>query len=242
MNSSEFSKEEAERIDNIAKDSWYARGVNAASVRHSVEIFARFWQGHSVLELGPAEGIATAYLVERFPEVTCVDGSPTFASALQEKYPNATVVTSLFENYQPAKLFENIVLGHVLEHVENPVELLSRVREWITPTGRIFAAVPNCHSIHRQMAVEMGILPSEDALNSTDIHHGHRRVYSRQQLLEHFRLAGLKILVSGGYWLKPISNGQIDAQWTQEMISAAMKVGELYPDISAEIYVVASKK
>ena len=59
--------------------------------------------------------------------------------------------------------------------VADPVGMLERVRGWLEPgTGRIFAAVPNARSIHRQAAVIMGLLPQEDALNDRDRHHGQR--------------------------------------------------------------------
>ena len=52
--------------------------------------------------------------------------------------------------------------------------------------------------------------------------------------------AGLAIEKSGGYWLKPLSNRQIEATWTPQMLDAFMQLGERYPDIAAEIYVVAT--
>ena len=35
------------------------------------------------------------------------------------------------------------MLGHVLEHVEDPVAILQRVKMWLNANGRVFAAVPN---------------------------------------------------------------------------------------------------
>ena len=41
--------------------------------------------------------------------------------------------------------------------------------------------------------------------------------------------------------MKPVSNAQIEASWTPEMVEAFMVLGERYPDIAGEIYVVASR-
>ena len=82
------------------------------------------------------------------------------------------------------------------------------------------------------------MLPFEEALNEAH-RHGHRRVYNPETFRRDFLLAGLKIEVFGGYWLKPVSNGQIERDWTEEMLSAFMTLGERYPDIAGEIYVVA---
>ena len=49
----------------------------------------------------------------------------------------------------------------------------------------------------------------------------------------------MKIDFFGGYWLKPIANSQIEQSWTPEMLEAFMQLGEQYPDIAAEIYVIA---
>jgi hypothetical protein len=95
--------------------------------------------------------------------------------------------------------------------------------------------------LHRQAAVLLGLLEFEEQLNEADIHHGHRRVYNPETFRRDFLKAGLTIEVFGGYWLKPVSNAQIEQSWTSEMLQAFMKLGERYPDISAEMYIVAHR-
>jgi hypothetical protein len=86
----------------------------------------------------------------------------------------------------------------------------------------------------------MGLLKEEHELNETDRHHGHRRVYDPESLRGDFLSAGLHIDFFGGYWVKPLSNAQIEDSWTPQMLQAFMKLGERYPDIAGEIYVVAN--
>jgi 2-polyprenyl-3-methyl-5-hydroxy-6-metoxy-1,4-benzoquinol methylase len=181
----------------------------------------------------------TTELAKHFKDLTCVDGAESFCASLRDRFPQARIVHSLFEEYEPNRKFDFVVLGHVLEHVDDPTSLLRRVSGWLHPGGKVLGSVPNARSIHRQMAVVMGLLETEYSLNDTDKHHGHRRVYDPETLRNDFLRAGLDIEVFGGYWLKPISNAQIEASWTTEMLEAAMQVGERYPDIAAEIYVVA---
>jgi 2-polyprenyl-3-methyl-5-hydroxy-6-metoxy-1,4-benzoquinol methylase len=133
-----------------------------------------------------------------------------------------------------------VILGHVLEHVDDPVAILRQVRGWLAPGGRVLAAVPNSRSLHRQAATLMGLLPFEEAMNERDIHHGHRRVYNPETFRREFLEAGLDLEVFGGYWLKPVSNGQLEASWTADMVDAFLRLGERYPDIAAEIYVIAA--
>jgi 2-polyprenyl-3-methyl-5-hydroxy-6-metoxy-1,4-benzoquinol methylase len=229
------------RLESIASDSWYARGVNRSTISHSFDLFRPHLRGRSILELGPAEGVMTDLLVATGMSVTVVDGSESFCRSIKARIPRATVVHSLFEEFDSAQRFDNIILGHVLEHVVDPVELIRQTTAWLEPEGVVMAAVPNSHSIHRQAAVLMGLLSNEKTLNEADIHHGHRRVFDAASFRECFRTAGFDVLVFGGYWLKPLSNGQIEASWTPEMLAAFMKLGECYPDIAGEIYIIAKQ-
>ncbi len=244
MSSAAFAPEEKSRLDRIANDSWYAKGLNTYTVDYCADVFARFFQGRRCLEMGPAEGVMTRHLARAFPALTLVEGAEVFCESLRARFPSATVVHSLFEDFEPSGRFDTIMLGHVLEHVDDPVEILHRAGSWLSVGGVICCAVPNARSIHRQAAVLLGMLESEDSLNPTDLHHGHRRVYNPESLRADFLAAGLAIHHFGGYWIKPLSNAQMEAPrsqggWTPEMIRAFMQLGERYPDIAAEIYVIA---
>jgi len=239
MNTSAHANQERTRLDEIAADSWYSRGLNTSTVEYCAEVFARFWKGTRCLEMGPAEGVMARSLDRAFPDLTLLEGADNFCARLCERFPRAAVVQSLFEDYAPAAVFDTIVLGHVLEHVADPVAILRRAASWLAPSGVLCCAVPNSRSLHRQTAVILGMLQSEHALNPTDLHHGHRRVYDPERFRSDFLAAGLRIRVFGGYWIKPLSNAQME-NWPPETIRAFMQLGERYPDIAAEIYVIAS--
>jgi 2-polyprenyl-3-methyl-5-hydroxy-6-metoxy-1,4-benzoquinol methylase len=230
---------EKQRLEKIAANPRYGEGFNAVSVTYSFEIMQRYIVPGSILEMGPAEGHMTDLLVRLDQPLTCVDGGKPFCDAIAARYPQVEAVHSLFEEYRPDRQFNSIILGHVLEHVEDPVAILSLARNWLAPGGRILAGVPNARSLHRQAAVIMGLLPFEETLNEADRYHGHRRVYTPETFRRDFMQAGLEIEMFGGYWLKPLSNAQLEASHTPEMIRAFMKLGERYPDIAGEIYIVA---
>ena len=232
--------DEKSHLERISQVSLYAAGANSATIRYSFQVAERYLVGDSLLEMGPAEGVMTELLATTGKRMTLVEGSGLFCEDLRRRFPKATVIHTLFEEYQPKEQFDNIILGHVLEHVQDPPDILRRAKQWLRPkTGRLFAAVPNSRSLHRQAAVIMGLLSQEDALNEMDVHHGHRRVFSPESYRNAFYQAGLQIEIFGGYWLKPVSNKQIEATWTPQMLEAFMQLGERYPDIAGEIYVVA---
>jgi 2-polyprenyl-3-methyl-5-hydroxy-6-metoxy-1,4-benzoquinol methylase len=230
---------ELERLEGISKVSLYSAGVQAHANRYCFEILKRFLRGGSILELGPAEGVLTQLLATATTDLTLVDGSSQFCSDLSRRFPQSTVVHSLFEDFNPTRRFDAIVLSHVLEHVADPVDILRRARSWCSDSGFLFGAVPNARSLHRQAAVIMNILDAENALNDMDRHHGHRRVFDPESFRQAFTKAGLNIQLFGGYFLKPISNAQLESSWTGEMVNAFLQLGERYPDIAGEIYVVA---
>src|ERR1035441_7789078 len=227
------SQSEKTRLEEISDVSLYCAGVNSTTIKYSFKIAQRHLVGDSILEMGPAEGIMTELLAATGKKLTLVEGSGLFCDSLRRRFPQSNIVHSLFEEFQSNELFDNIVLGHVLEHVEDPVDILSRAKLWLKPgMGRLFAAVPNARSVHRQAATIMGILRQEDALNEMDFHHGHRRVFNPETFRNAFSQASLRIEIFGGYWMKPLSNAQIEAFWTEEMIEAFMVLGERYPDIA----------
>lgn len=237
-----IGQDEKKRLEDISHVSLYAAGANAAMIKHSFKIACRHMVGDTLLEMGPAEGVMTELLLATGRKLTLVEGSALFCEDLRRRFPQANVVNALFEEFETDEQFDNIVLGHVLEHAEDPVEILSRARRWLKPrTGRLFAASPNARSLHRQVAVIMGLLKTEDTLNETDFHHGHRRVFNPETFRNAFRQAGFDIEFFGGYWMKPVSNAQIEKTWTPEMLEAFMVLGERYPDIAGELYVVASR-
>jgi hypothetical protein len=87
----------------------------------------------------------------------------------------------------------------------------------------------------------MGMLGSTTELNEADHRIGHRRVYTREALLADVQAAGLTIEHAGGVFLKPLSNGQIEEQWDEPLIQAFHEVGKHYPDLCAELMVVAGR-
>jgi len=231
---------EIDQLEKISESFGYSEGVMASSTKYCCTILQRHLRGENILELGPAEGLMTGMLLKTGRIITVVEGSLKYCNSIKERFPQVNVVHSLFEEYQPPEKYDTIVLGHVLEHVSDPSSLLVKVKGWLKTGGKIFAAVPNACSVHRQAAVIMGLLEREDSLNENDLHHGHRRVFNPESFRSTFSQAGLKVDIFGGYWLKPVSNGQIESHWTLAMIEAFMQMGERYPDIAGEMYILAS--
>jgi len=235
-----MTKFSQEKLENVAENSLYTTFTNKMTIEYSFEVFKRFLKKGTILELGPAEGLMTNFLKDLDQNLTVIEGSKIFANQLQDKYPSIHVINSLFEEAQLDKKFDNIVLGHVLEHVKDPHILLNHIKPWLKEDGIILCAVPNAQSLHRQAAVAIGFINSVFEMSEKDIHHGHMRIYTPETLQEDFLKAGYKIEHRGGYWLKPLTDSQLEIVLDEPMLRGFMKLGESYPDIAGEIYIVAT--
>ena len=212
-------------------------GFDLYLVKKGYEQFSEFFVGDSCLELGPATGYMTQYLVNDFSEVTCVEGSKDLFEKIPS-YKNLNKVHSLFENFETNKKFDTIILNHVLEHIEHPLKLLQKIKTWKSERGRLIIGVPNAKSFHRLAAVKMGILKSEYELNNRDIELGHYRVYDFRSLEKYCVDAGYKILFKGGVFLKFLSNAQIEKILDQKIIDSYFDLGNEFKENSAEIFLV----
>lgn len=233
------SSEEVQWQEHVARTFDYFDGVCEASTQYALGIIRRHLVGKSILEVGPADGHMTRGLVKDF-DLTLVEPSETLSQKLRQLFPQAKVVTTLVEGFSPSARFDNILLCHMLDHVRNPQGIVRRAVTWLNTGGKMIAISPNSNSLHRQAAVLMGLLPASDAFTERDRIQGKRKIFSRDEFGQLFSNAGLKIDFFGGYWLKPLSNQQIEQQWTPEMINAFFALGERYPEIAAEMCLVAS--
>ena len=187
-----MESDELKRVE--VKSEWYLKqqlNFDKRLIALRYETLKPHIQGPLGLELGPAEGNMTKFLVGDFEQLTIVDGASKLLERIPEA-PNLIKVHSLFEDFKPSRLFNTIVMEHILEHVDDPVSLLARVKTWAAPGGRLLLGVPNGHSIHRLVAVKMGLLPDPCALNERDHAVGHRRVYTRDSFRRDIEKAGLR--------------------------------------------------
>lgn len=235
-----MSGNEQQRVESLSE--WYLKeqlDFDKRLIRFRYETIKPKLVGPRGLELGPAEGEMTQFLIQDFEQLTIVEGSSELLAQIPE-HTNLIKVHALFEQFQPKHPFDSIILEHILEHVDDPVGLLRRVKNWLSPNGKLFLGVPNGNSIHRLVAVKMGLLNNPCQLNSRDHALGHRRVYTPATFRSDIEKSGLSVLEMGGVYFKPLSNGQIQEHWNEEMIQGFYELGKDFPEYAAEIYAVCS--
>lgn len=227
-----------EEFASIYKDE--SLGFDLKLVEQGFKTFKPFFKGSRCLELGPATGYMTKYLINEFKFLTVVEGAKSLLDQIPN-YLNLTKFNCLFEDFHPIEKYDTIVMNHVLEHIENPVELLKQIYSWLSDDGVLIIGVPNAKSFHRLAAVEMGILKSEYELNQRDIDLGHYRVYDFDELKNQVLSANFSIVQEGGIFIKFLSNQQIENYLNEEIINAYFNLATNFYFNSAEIYLVLKK-
>jgi len=202
----------------------------------------------ATLELGAYKGDMTEQLLEYFDSLDVVEASPILADEVRARFPGRVqVTTGLFEDVTPERQYDNVFLVHTLEHLDDPVGVLTRVAGWLTEGGLLFIAVPNANALSRQIAVQMGLIAHNSAITPGEFQHGHRRTYSLDTLLSDVRDAGLRVVDFGGVIVKPLANFQFDRALetgivTREYVDACDRLAVVYPDLASSIFASCSAK
>ena len=190
-----------------------------------------------ILHMGIGNGLAAKMLDEIVDRQTVIEGSGAILDKFAFKSKKTEFIEVLFEEFQSGDKYNVILANHVMEHVDDPVNVLEHIKSFLEDDGKIFITVPNANSIHRLIGVKMGLLENKFELNKSDIELGHQRVYDFNSLKDDIKKAGLTIKDSGGYNLKMVSLSQMK-DWPQELLDAIFVVSQSMPkEICANLWV-----
>lgn len=231
---------------NDTADHQYAYGFDFDVMHpYMLRSFEPFIRPGSLLELGSFKGDFTRRFLERFEDVTCVEASgDALAEAKARHSDKVEFVHSLFETAALPRRYDNIVLTHVLEHLDDPVRVLKRINdEWLAEGGRFFLVCPNANAPSRQIAVKMGLISHNAAVTPAEAEHGHLITYSLDTLERDVVASGLKVIHRSGIFFKALANFQWDRLLQTDIISpeyleGCYQLGQIYPDLCSSIFLL----
>jgi len=209
-----------------------------------IENFISLGIGHKIV----SNTIFQNVLNSKVKNYYVVDGSETLANEYKSKFKefnNIHIIHSYFEEFIPENnlKFDRIEMGFILEHVDDPLFILKKYKEYLSPNGIIHIAVPNARSLHRLIGYKAGLLDDIYKLSEYDLMLGHKRYYDIDTIKDQIINAGLKILDIKGLMLKPITADQMNKIGffeNENIIKALVEIGEHYPEIANCIYLKAS--
>ncbi|MEE1945133.1 class I SAM-dependent methyltransferase [Pedobacter sp. KR3-3] len=232
-------------------DHKYAYNFDFDVMHHfMIKSFVPFFKDGNLLELGSFKGDFTQKLLPFFKDITCVEASNEAIATAKQTTLAGTSVNCIHSTFEEASLptkYDNIVLTHVLEHLDNPVEILKKINdEWLSATGRFFLVCPNANAPSRQIAVKMGLISHNATVTPAEKEHGHRITYTLDTLERDARQAGLKIVHRSGIFFKALANFQWDRLLETDIISkeyleGCYELGQQYPDLCSSIFLVCEK-
>jgi SAM-dependent methyltransferase len=225
----------------------YAYDFDGVVRRYMMKTFAPHFRPGSALELGCYTGEVTELIAGEYADLTVVEASSDLAAAARRRLGGrATFIIATIESAVLERRYDAVFLVHTLEHVDDAVVVLKRIRGWLTEGGRLFVAVPNAHAPSRRIAVHMGLVAYPEAVTDAERQQGHRRTYTLETLERDARAAGLAVVERGGVFFKALANYQFDRLMGGDVISPAYldgcyELGKQYPDLCASIYLVCDR-
>lgn len=215
---------------------------------YMLRTFIPFFRPGNLLELGSSRGDFTKRFLPYFKDITCVEASDEAVTAATESLGNSVkFFKALFQNVELPTQYDNVVLTHVLEHLDDPISVLRRINdEWLNEKGRFFLVCPNANAPSRQIAVKMGLISHNSAITPAEKEHGHRITYTLDTLERDVRAAGLKVKYRSGIFFKALANFQWDKLLKTDIVSedyleGCYQLGQHYPDLCSSIFLMCEK-
>ncbi|WP_321348201.1 methyltransferase domain-containing protein [Halopseudomonas oceani] len=134
-----------------------------------------------------------------------------------------------------------VIVSSLLHEVEHPEALLAAVRRICGTDTLVHFNVPNAYSIHRLLAVEMGLIEDPFTLSGTQTRMQQHSTFSQESLQSLLEANGFAVQDSGSFFIKPFTHAQMQQLVDQGMLTAdhlegLFKLCRRLPAFGSEIY------
>jgi SAM-dependent methyltransferase len=197
----------------------------------------------SLLELGLGHGFSTSLFLPRFKSHAVIDGSREVIDIFRASHhlEGLRIIESYFETFETDERFDVIIMGFVLEHVDDPALIVAKYRTLLKPGGRLFIAVPNAKSLNRRMGQALGKITDIYELNANDHLLGHQRQFCLDTLKQLMISQGFDVCWQEGIYLKPLPLGVLQTLPDfHENLQAMCQVGIDFPELCVGLLIEAS--
>ena len=132
-----------------------------------IKSFRKHFVKGNLLEMGSYKGTFTKRFLPFFDDISCIEASSDAIDIAKNELKGKKInfYNDLFENVVLPQKYNNIILTHVLEHLDNPIFVLKKIKnEWLAKNGKLFLVCPNANAASRQIAVKMGLISHNSAI------------------------------------------------------------------------------
>ena len=194
--------------------------------------------GEIVLELGCATGLMTEILAARGCQIIGVDRSEEYLGRARERVSRAEYVRDDVSTYEPGVKIDHVVATNVLHELPDPLGFLRHCRRILRPGGLLHLALQNPNSIHRLVALELGLIDSVTEISERGAQWGTLHMFTAAQLEAMCYGAGFEMMSRRGIMLKPLPNAEME-RLSPEVLDGFQRAARWFPEHSAVNYLVA---
>jgi 2-polyprenyl-3-methyl-5-hydroxy-6-metoxy-1,4-benzoquinol methylase len=212
-------------------DAWYTHATFRA---------IRPWirPGDRVLELGCATGLMTASLAGLAGQIVAVDRSASYLEAARQRgLSGVRWVEADIATYDDGESYDHVVATGVIQHFADPLTLLRSAAARLAPGGLLHITAPNPRSIHRLVALEMGLIADLADRSERNLRFGVLALIEADEVRRLAEQIGLCQLHREGVCLKPLPNEQM-AALPPDVLEGFERAARWLPDYSAMTYLI----
>lgn len=201
-----------------------------------------------VLEVGSYDGSMTELILEYVDHLEVIEPSLDLTKTVSAKFGNrVTISNTTLEQFSPEGKYSLVFLIHTLEHIDDSLGALIKLRDLLDENGLLIVMVPNAEALSRQIAVEMGLMSSIYEVLESEKSQGHIRNYDMQSLRSEIEEAGMDCFESGGVLLKTLANFQLDRALEGGIISlnyldACNVLALRFPSLCSSVYALVKRR
>jgi 2-polyprenyl-3-methyl-5-hydroxy-6-metoxy-1,4-benzoquinol methylase len=138
--------DDADLFNNSLLKGLHEKLIIEREIKHSRKLLDK--EKFSVLDVGCGTGWTSSIWARHGADVTGLEPSPPRARIARERH-GFTVIESHVEGLDTSLKFDVIIIRHVLEHLENPLQVITNLRPHLEENGLLLVIVPNIDCIGR---------------------------------------------------------------------------------------------
>lgn len=141
-----------------------------------------------------------------------------------------------------AKTYDLIIISALIHEIGDLKSFFNRLKEVTKPGTVVHIDVPNGNSLHRLLALEMGLIKSQMEMSGFNIQFQQNRVFDLNSLEKLVADYDFEVIEKGSYFIKPFTHGQMQKMMDANIIDTKVLDGfynliKHFPGLGSEIYI-----
>lgn len=204
----------------------------------------------TILEVGCALNPLFEFFTD-FEQLTILEPSKLFFDKTVEDIAKKDLGSKveIFNNYFEDDIesvnstnYDLIIISALIHEIPDLKKFFTRLQELVKPGTVVHIDVPNGNSLHRLLAVEMGLIKSQMEMSDFNVQFQQNRVFDLNSLEKLVTDYDFEVIEKGSYFIKPFTHSQMQKMMDNNIIDTKVLDGfynliKHFPDLGSEIYI-----